>query len=242
MERKHSRASARASVGLACRGFVILQMFCCHEPVRARQLVTRWLQASPATRVGIPAAALLLGVSGLFGGLNHVPLADRVDDVKPGTELTVEPFKMTVKRAVVVDEIEGVVSPRSPGDHLMVLLLDAENRSKESLGSNLLEPVSRAKSFLNRTLVVLDDRLAPAAPSVYDADSNIAVSMLSPGLTYRLAIVWEFRGSLPRQLRLGLAKLTLRGETISPDDLEWQDPEEAATMTLPVADATKGPP
>jgi hypothetical protein len=94
---------------------------------------------------------------------------------------------------------------------------------------------------LNRNLVVLDDRLNPATPSVYDADSNIAVSMLSPGLTYHLAVVWEFSGPLPQQLRLGLAELTLRGETISPDELAWHDPDEAATMTLPVADATKGP-
>jgi hypothetical protein len=52
----------------------------------------------PATRVGLPVAALLLGVSGLFGGLDHVPLADRVDGVKPGTEVTVEPFTLTINR------------------------------------------------------------------------------------------------------------------------------------------------
>jgi len=61
---------------------------------------------------------------------------------------------------------------------------------------------------------------------VYDADSNVAVSVLSPGLTYRLALVWEFGGPVPERLPLGLAKLTLRGVTISPDDLEWQDPAE----------------
>ena len=108
------------------------------------------------------------------------------------------------------------------------------------MSTYLLSPVSRAKSYLNSTLVVLDDRLAPDAPDVYDADSNIAVSLLSPGLTYPLAVVWEFSGAVPEQLRLGLAKLTLRGETISPDVEAWQDPEEAATLTLPVKDGTKG--
>jgi hypothetical protein len=183
----------------------------------------------------------MLGVSGLFGGLDRASLSARVDDVKPGTELTVQPFALTIKRAVVVDKIDGVVSPLTPGDHLMVLLLDAENLSNESLGSHLLAPVSRAKPDMDRNIVVLDDRLAPANPSVYDADANIAVSVLSPGLTYHLAVVWEFSGPLPQRLRLGLARLTLRGETISPDELEWKDPAEAATVTLPVADATKGP-
>jgi hypothetical protein len=76
---------------------------------------------------------------------------------------------------------------------------------------------------------------------VYDADSNVAVSMLSPGLTYHLAIVWEFSGPIPRQLRLGLAELTWRADSISPDEFGWQDPEEAATLTLPVANATGDP-
>jgi hypothetical protein len=207
--------------------------------VRARRVVTRWLAASPATRVGVPIAAVLLGVSGFFGGLDHVPLADRVDDVEPGTEITAQPFKLTVKRAVAVDEIEGVAEPLTAGNHLMVLLLDAENLSDQSVGAYYLAPVPRAKSYLNRNLVVLDDALAPATPSVYDADSNVAVSTLSPGLSYHLAAVWEFSGPPPRQLRLGVAELTLRGETISPDELAWQDPDEAATVTLPVADATE---
>jgi hypothetical protein len=122
-----------------------------------------------------------------------------------------------------------------------LLLLDAENLSNESLGSHLLSPTSRAKSYLNRNLVVLDDRLAPDAPSVYDADSNVAISLLSPGLTYHLAVVWKFGGAVPERLPLGLATLTLRGETISPDVLAWEDPEEAATLTLPVQDRTEDP-
>jgi hypothetical protein len=196
--------------------------------------------ANPATHVGVLVAALVLGVSGLFGGLDHVPLADRVDDVKPGTEITVAPFTLTVKQAVAVDQIAGVISPLTPDNHLMVVLVDAENQSKESVGSSLLAPVSRAESYQNRNLVVLDDRLSPTTPTVYDADSNMAVSVLSPGLTYRLALVWEFGGPVPQRLPLGLAKLTLREVTISQDELEWQDPSEAATVTLPVGDTTKG--
>jgi hypothetical protein len=81
--------------------------------VRSREVVTRWLSASPATRVGGPIAALVLGVSGLFGGLDRVPLTERVDEVKPGTEVTVQPFALTLERAVVVDEIQDVVSPNT---------------------------------------------------------------------------------------------------------------------------------
>jgi hypothetical protein len=209
--------------------------------VRARQVATRWLLTNPAKRVGGPIAALLLGISGLFGGLDPVPLADRIGEVKPGTEVTVQPFALTLKRAVAVDEIKGVVSPLTPGNHLMVVLLDAENLGKESLGSYLLSPVPRAKSFLTRNLVVLDDRLSPDTPSVYDADSNAVVSLLSPGLTYHLALVWEFGGAVPERLPLGLAKLTLRGNTISPEVFEWQAPQEAARVTLPVQDSTGRP-
>lgn len=98
--------------------------------MRAREVLTQWFSASPTTRVGGPVAALLLGVSGLFGGLNPAPLADRVDEVKPGAEVTVQPFALTVKQAVAVDEIEGVVRPLTTGNHLMTVLLYAENLSK----------------------------------------------------------------------------------------------------------------
>src|ERR1700742_4128292 len=108
--------------------------------VGALEVVTRWLSAGPATRVGGPVAAVLLGISGLFGGLNHVPLSDRVAEVKPGAEVSVQPFDLTLKRAAVVPEIAGVVRPSGPGNHLMVVLLDAENVSKASVGSYLLSP------------------------------------------------------------------------------------------------------
>ncbi|MED5814779.1 hypothetical protein VST63_20660 [Mycolicibacterium sp. 050232] len=203
--------------------------------------VSRWLSSNPAVRLGAPVAAVALGISGLFGGLAPQPLADRVDSVQPDAEVTVEPFKLRIKQAVVVDEIADVVKARTPGSHLMVVRLEAANVSSESLGSQLLMPVSRARSYLSRNLVVLDDRLVPTAASVYDADSDVQVSLLSPGLTYRLAVVWEFGGPVPQRLPLGLSELTLRGDVISAEDLRWQDPKEAATLTLPVRDATGEP-
>ncbi|MGV9803147.1 hypothetical protein ACWDTP_34340 [Mycobacterium sp. NPDC003449] len=191
-------------------------------------------------RIGVPVAAVALGVSGIFGGLDPARLTDRLDKADPGSEVTVDPFALTVEQAVVVDEIKGVAPRPDPGHHLMVLLVTAENRSNASVGSYLLLPASRATSFENRSLVVLDDRLAPRNASAYDADSDVAVAVLNPGLTYRLALVWEFGGPVPEQLPLGLAKLTYRGVTISPDELLWQDPEATATLTMPVRDATKG--
>lgn len=201
--------------------------------------VSRWLLTNPAVHLGVPVAAVALGISGLFGGLAPVPLADRVDVVQPDAEVTVEPFKLKLKQAVVVDEIADVVKARAPGSHLMVVRMEAENVSSESVGSQMLMPVSRARSYLSRNLVVLDDRLVPAAATVYDADSDVAVSVLNPGLTYRLAVVWEFGGPIPERLPLGLSELTLRGDAIAAEDLRWQAPEEAATVTLPVRDATE---
>lgn len=208
---------------------------------RRSEAVAGWFRGSPATRIGGPVAAALLGVSGLFGGLDHVPLAERVDAVKPGREVTVQPFALTWKRAVAVDEIAGVVRPLTAGHHLMVVLLEARNLSGRSVRSLLLLPLPRAESFRDRNVVVLDDRLAPRTATVYDADTDTVVNVLSPGLTYRLAIVWEFGGAVPDRLPLGLAALTLRGGSVSPDVLEWEDPDEAATVTLPVIDGTSEP-
>ncbi|SEH77181.1 hypothetical protein SAMN04489835_3938 [Mycolicibacterium rutilum] len=203
-----------------------------------RSILGGWVAANPAARGGGLIAAVLLAVSGLFGGLDRAKVADRVDDVAPNSAVTVQPFTLTFKQAVALDEIEDVTTPRTPGNHLMVLLLDAENLTDASVGAYLLSPVPRAKSFMNRNVVVLDDRLSPDLVTVYDAESHIPLTQLSPGLTYRLAVVWEFGGAVPDRLPLGLAALTLRGNTISPDDLGWQNPAEAAMLTLAVNDLT----
>ena len=115
--------------------------------MRAREVVTQWFQASPATRVGGSVAALLLGVSGLFGGLDRVPLAERVDDVKPGTEVTVEPFALTIKQAVAVDEIDGVASPLTSGNHLMMVTAGRREPQRPShVSTYLLSPTFHVPS------------------------------------------------------------------------------------------------
>lgn len=200
-----------------------------------------WLRTSATTHFGVLAAGLLLAASGLSGGLDAVPLATRVGEVRPGAQIAAAPFTLTAKRAVVVDEIAGLPRPRVLANHLAVVLVDAENVGTESVPARLLSPVASKQSFQNRTLAVLDDHLLPGIATVYDADSNVVVNTINPGLTYRLALVWEFGGAVPEQLRIGVAKLTLRGLTIAPSVFEWQDPQEAATVTLPVWDKTKDP-
>jgi hypothetical protein len=201
-------------------------------------VLAEWFRRRPSIRIGGAVCAVALAISGLFGGLNPVPLADRVNRVEPGREVIVQPFALTVERAVAVDELDGVAMPLVVGRHLMVVSLNVENLSDRSVRSVLLLPTSRALSYQDRSLVVLDDRLAPEAAMLYDVDTDTAVSFLSPGLSYRLAAVWEFGGPVPDRLPIGLAELTLRGGSASPDVLEWEDAQESATVTLPVHDST----
>jgi hypothetical protein len=209
--------------------------------VGGRAAVGEWFLEKPATRIGIPAAAVLLAVFGLFGGLRPVLLVDRVQDVAPGTELALDPFQVTVKQAVAVNEVKGLLRPTTAGNHLMVVLVDAENRSDGSVGSSLLTPNSPDKSFLNRTFTVIDGRLAPDTATVYDADSNVPVSVLNPGLPYRLALVWEFAGPVPERLELGLSTMAWKGSSISPDELEWRDAVGTAKTAVPVKNNTGEP-
>lgn len=210
------------------------------DAVRAWGIARHWLMQSPTTRVGGGLALVLLGFSGLFGGLDPVRLADRVREVQPDSNIAATPFTLTFAEAAAVDEFATYIRPRTPGNHLMVVRLTADNTADEAVGSSFLTPVPRSRAYLNRNLVVLDDRLAPAAASVYEAQSDLPVSVLNPGLRYHLELVWEFTGNVPDKLHLGLSALTLRGETISPDVLSWQDPTELATVTVPVRDDTAG--
>lgn len=212
------------------------------DVVRAWGIARQWLMQSPTTRVGGGLALVLLGISGLFGGLEPARTADRVREVQPDSAIAATPFTLTFADAVAVDEFANNIRPRTPGNHLMVVRLAADNTANEAVGSNFLIPVARSRAYLNRNLVVLDDRLAPEAASVYEAQSDLPVSVLNPGLHYRLELVWEFTGDVPDALHLGLSTLTLRGETVSPDVLSWQDPQELATVTVPVRDNTSGRP
>lgn len=196
------------------------------------------VRAQPRSRLTAAAGAVVLAVSAPFGGLGQVPLDERVRAAEPGEAVDAAPFRLTFQEALAVDEVPDVVTPDVEGNHLMVVLAEVTNDSDSWVYANLLSPVPRS-SPQSRVIVVLDDDLAPTGfASTYHAEDDTRFSTVNPGLTYDVAIVWEFAGAVPDELPLGIATLTLRPSTISPDVLEWTDPAEAATLTLPVEDRT----
>lgn len=196
------------------------------------------VRAQPRSRLTAAAGALVLAVSAPFGGLGRVPLDERVEAVEPGETLDAAPFRLVLERAVAVDELPDVVTPDVEGNHLMVVVAEVTNVTDAWVYANLLSPVPRS-SPQSRSIVVLDEGLAPIGfPSTYHAEDDTRFSTVNPGLGHDVVIVWEFAGAVPDELSLGIATLTERPSTISPDVLEWTDPAEAATVTLPVEDRT----
>ena len=164
-----------AAVGQAAVAEVSTRTRLATAATAGRNALSRWARVDPVLRIGVPVLAVLLAVAGLFGGLDRVAITEQVDDVGVGVAIPAAPFTLTFRGAIAANAFEGAPRPSSEHGQLMVVLVDAENRSEAGVGSHLLVPVSRAKSFLDRNIVILDDRLITTPPSVYEVDTMTGV-------------------------------------------------------------------
>lgn len=188
---------------------------------RSSRLTLAWI-----TRIGVVG---LLGASALFGGLDEaepVPIAElKVAETHRGA-----PFTITVERAVIVDEIDGVARPTAADGRLLLVLATIENTSRaplptpmDSLRVGGLESISSAVPA--RSINVLDD--------------DSIVHRLQPRVETTVVYIWDIAaGELADgdELRVGLFDLRFvetRDIVISD---AWQDPALAAIVTVPVDD------
>lgn len=187
----------------------------------ASRLTLKWL-----SRI---AFVLILAASALFGGLNDAEAAP-IPVLAAGETHLGTPLNVTVTRAVVLDEIEGVGITAQPGNRLILVVVELENTWTSPLATGAA--AIRIDGLM--TPAVTD---APAGVFRLADESNI--SRLQPRLETEVAFIWEIAADVLADedpITVNIYDQSLFTFTSVAVGEQWTNPVLAATISLPVED------
>lgn len=189
-------------------------------------------QAAPGLRWAV--AVVLLGVSGLFGGLDTVP-GPQAATVPAGTPVLGGPWEVTIHEAGVRREL-GKLRLEKETDRWLYVIATVRITAKES-------------SMLPSDLLVLEGVTGLVKPtpaeSALERDGS-RLRLLQPDMPERIWFVWEQSGDapVPTSLTISVEQRTWREDTLG-GEWQWMDvdtkgeDQPAGRVTVPVkADLT----
>jgi hypothetical protein len=189
-------------------------------------------QATPGLRWAV--AVVLLGVSGLFGGLDTV--ADpQAETVAAGTLVPGGPWEVTIHEAGIRREL-GKLRLKNEGDRWLYVIATVRITAEES-------------TMLPSDLLVLEGVTGLVAPtpeeSALERDGS-RLRLLQPDMPERIWFVWEQSGGapVPTSLTISVEQRTWREDSLG-GEWHWMDADAkgddnpAGRVTVPVkADTT----
>lgn len=182
------------------------------------------------------AAAAVLAVSALFGGLEEV--APDVPREDPGTTLSAAPFEVTVTRAASAPQLTEQI-PASVYGRYVLVFAEVTNTSDEPVYTSTLQDLLQldgVEGLLDSTGTLVseggDDR-----PQIYHALDSSRLSVVGPLMTYSIAFVWEQqeRATAPTELTVWIAGHEHRLSSFDRSG-QWDYSGIVATVDLPVAE------
>ena len=184
------------------------------------------------------AGAVVLLVSGLFGGLRDAPV-EAAEPLVVGRAHDAAPFTLTVERARWTSDL-GEIGKTERGRYLVVIV-KVRTDADRSVDLSVLQQALALKDLAGMYAAMGGDKIVPsekAKPSVYVLADGTRMSALTPGLTYELAYVWEQRQSepLPAELSVASRSHTWRQSSLD-DQMNWFDETIDAVGTVPVTEA-----
>lgn len=181
------------------------------------------------------AGAVVLLVSGLFGGLRDAPV-EAAEPLVVGRAHDAAPFTLTVERARWTSDL-GEIGKTERGRYLVVIV-NVRTDADRSVDLSVLQQALALKDLAGMYAAMGGDKIVPsekAKPSVYVLADGTRMSALTPGLTYELAYVWEQRKSepLPAELSVASRSHTWRQSSLD-DQMNWFDEtiDAVGTVTL----------
>ncbi|RLV51127.1 hypothetical protein D9V37_04200 [Nocardioides mangrovicus] len=162
---------------------------------------------------GVAAVALL--ITAPFGGLKAEP-APKPATLHLNRAYDIGPFDVTVQKVVTVSSLSPVIKPARKHDRLLVVEALVHNRTDEPQYS----------SYISKAIVTKNMGARPGVADAYLVkDASSLSEQVNPGLTYRLAFVFQqARGWEPASgddaPRLGLGRWTFQADdplTLDPD-------------------------
>lgn len=223
-------------------------------PSRWRARLTRWAFDRPLRHVVVGAGLLLLLLTAPFGGwatARPTTPAERV--LSPGERFTAGPLQVTLERAVWNTDPSTSFSPSTVGGYLL-LVGTIRSTDAEMVPGEVMQGLLRVTDLDNLVKSpldspVLDDdgtvvRDVPVVPAeqatygIYSVEDQSLVSTIGYGLTYKVVLVLQAKGTTPpTSVTVRTFDWTWRESRIDRQML-WLDRVPAARLTLPVTVST----
>lgn len=205
---------------------------------RSSLVATRLLQ-QPLRNLGVGVTVIVLGVTALFGGLADADVeVPRVAGLRVGETVRVDPYEITLRKVLWVDELPNVY-PTTKGDRWLAITATVRNTHTTSLfGAVEL----REALTLSGVDGLVEDPVAgtPRVRSTYRrvlADTS-DLSPVSPGVSYEMVFLFEQAPSAepPTEVTVQLVRHTWRRNSLD-QSMGWFDPTVAAQATLPMVES-----
>ena len=183
--------------------------------------------------------ALLLLVSGLFGGLARAE-PDELDTLVAGRTVETAPFDITVTKVGWATDLGEVLGESEVG-RFLVVYATITSTEKQSVDGFVLGEAVRLqglKGFVKSPaggdeLVASDE----ARPNLVVRDDQVTFDVLNPGLTYDVAYIWEQNAEAPVPSTVDVTVYDHGFRQSSIDDQEnWFDSSVMATGAFSVTE------
>jgi len=208
------------------------------EEVTRSARVRSWLAGRSLRQILLAVGAVILLVSGAFGGLKQAE-ADQRDTLEAGRPHLSEPIDLTIKRVAWSDDLGEVIGPSEYGRYLLVIA-DVSSNQDRSVDGGVVREALRFTGLQGFSASQVDTdpvRSEDAEPQVIVTDDRTRLDGLGPGLTYEVAFIWQQQASepLPTSVRLLTRSHGFRQGTF--DDAEgWFDIADDAVGRFPVTE------
>jgi len=207
----------------------------------------RWVLDLPPYAWLTSGFLVVLLVSGLFGGLREVD-THPTGTVTAGVPVATEPLTVTVTDAYWVatfpvdgdspDRDRRVYADEPTRGRFVVVEATVLNTSEQTVDYDVLrEAVSLdgAQGFVTTRSAALVTAAEAPPTYVYTMPEKRIFGTAQPGVTYRVAYLWDQSAAvrLPERLTVAVNGHTWREDTLD-FRLGWKDPEVRATGPFPV--------
>lgn len=209
------------------------------QPSRLKRAAALYGQVSDVLtpgRLGLLLGAALLVVVGAFGGWNAViDSVDETSEVGAGEAFSADPFELTVRRAVVFDELEGVF-PAEEGMRYISVSADVENTTDLPVSSFVLAGDVVLEVDGVETIEFDDGSSHPRDPDVVRTADSLSARSFQPGLPVNVVLVWKQDAAepVPSEISVLFPSHSWR-RSVMDDSFGWRDPVPTARVSLPLA-------
>jgi hypothetical protein len=198
-----------------------------------------WLNSLSLRQLLLLAGAIILLVSGLFGGLQRAATASTITKLNVGTSHVSDPFKVTIKAARWSTSLPD--GTKSKHGRYLYVLAKVRMDDKRSVGIGTLQELIKLRGlegFYPNSFDVKTVSSAKTDAEILSTTDSAPVTEMVPHLSYDVAFVWEQDKSqqLPTTLTVELSKQTWRQSSID-QQYAWFDTTPDAVGTFPLKEA-----